>query len=146
MGKAWVSLGRPKAALKLTAGGAGGGLPHPEILLMCWWHESKCYYDPSKGAVSKWRQPFVEDRCRGLYGELHPGRTRSISNGKVATLLARTLKNKPPAGTHWGVRQAAEVDRLSKSTVHRVFQIFALQPHRSKLSTGPSLWRRCATS
>jgi len=35
---------------------------------------------------------------------------------------------------------AAEVNRLSKSTVHRVFQTFALQPHRSKsfkLSTDP---------
>jgi len=51
-----------------------------------------------------------------------------------------TLKTKPPAGTHWSVRQAAEVNRLSKSTVHRLFQTFALQPHRSKnfkLSTDP---------
>lgn len=35
---------------------------------------------------------------------------------------------------------AAETNRLSKSSVHRVLQLFALQPHRSKsfkLSTDP---------
>jgi putative transposase len=37
----------------------------------------------------------------------------------------------PPAGTHWSVRQAAEINCLSKSTVDRVFQTFALQPHRT---------------
>jgi transposase len=58
----------------------------------------------------------------------------------VAGLLRRTLKQKPPGATHWSVRLAAEANGLSKSTVHRVFQLFALQPHRSKsfkLSTDP---------
>jgi putative transposase len=38
------------------------------------------------------------------------------------------------------VRLAAEANGISKSTVHRVFQLFSLQPHRSKsfkLSTDP---------
>ena len=63
---------------------------------------------------------------------MRPGRPRSISDEKVTALLRRTLKSKPPAGTHWSVRQAAQANRLSKSTVHRVFQTFALQPHRTK--------------
>ena len=50
----------------------------------------------------------------------------------MASLLRRTLKTRPPAGTHWSVRQAAEANRISKSTVHRVFQTLAVQPHRSK--------------
>lgn len=56
----------------------------------------------------------------------------------MASLLRRTLKTRPPAGTHWSVRQAAEANRLSKSTVRRVFQTFSV--HRSKtfkLSTDP---------
>jgi hypothetical protein len=61
-----------------------------------------------------------------------PVRPRSISDERVATLLRCTLKSKTPAGTHWSIRQAAEVNRLSKSTVHQVFQTFALQPYRSK--------------
>src|SRR6202035_4754592 len=72
--------------------------------------------------------------------ELRAGRPRSVSDEQVAVLLRRTLKQKPPIGTHWSVRLAAEAHGLSKSTVHRVFQLFSLQPHRSKsfkLSTDP---------
>jgi len=94
----------------------------------------------TNATVGKWRQRFIERRLSGLYDELRPGRPRSVSDEKVAFLLRRTLKNKPPAGSHWSVRQAAESHGLSKSTVHRVFRAFAVQPHRSKsfkLSTDP---------
>jgi putative transposase len=47
-------------------------------------------------------------------------------------LLRRTLKQKPAGATHWSVRLAAEANGVSRSTVHRVFQLFALQPHRTK--------------
>jgi putative transposase len=57
----------------------------------------------------------------------------------VAALIRKTLNQKPKDGsTHWSVRRAAEETRISKSTVHRYFQLFGLQPHRSasfKLST-----------
>src|SRR5580698_5184937 len=94
----------------------------------------------SKPTVGKWRQRFVEYRLQGIYDELRPGRPRSVSDEQVAVLLRRTLKQKPPGATHWSVRLAAEANGLSKSTVHRVFQLFSLQPHRSKsfkLSTDP---------
>ena len=90
--------------------------------------------------MGRWRQRFIEDRVQGLYGELRPGRPRTISDERVAVLLRRTLKSRSRAGTHWSVRQAAEASRLSKSTVRRVFRTFAVQPHRSKsfkLSTDP---------
>jgi len=41
---------------------------------------------------------------------------------------------------YWTVRQAAQATGISKSAVHRLFQAFALQPHRTrsfKLSTDP---------
>jgi putative transposase len=94
----------------------------------------------SKTTVSKWRQRFLMHRLPGLYDEVRPGRPRSVSDEKVAVLLRRTIRQRPPAGTHWTVRLAAEANGLSKSTVHRVFQLFSLQPHRSKsfkLSTDP---------
>jgi putative transposase len=94
----------------------------------------------SKTTVSKWRQRFLKHRLPGLYDEVRPGRPRSVSDEKVAVLLRRTIRQRPPAGTHWTVRLAAEANGLSKSTVHRVFQLFSLQPHRSKsfkLSTDP---------
>jgi putative transposase len=152
-----MSLGRPKAALELTAEeqrelagfAASRSLAHALVArarVVLWSAEGHSNSEIatrlrwSKATVGKWRQRFIGSRLQGLYDELRPGRPRSISDEKVATLLRRTLKTKPPAGTHWSVRQAAEVNRLSKSTVHRVFQAFALQPHRSrtfKLSTDP---------
>jgi putative transposase len=76
----------------------------------------------------------------GLYDELRPGRPRSIGEEQIAALLKRTLSRRPAGATHWSVRQAAHDSGISKSTVHRVFQAFAVQPHRSrnfKLSTDP---------
>jgi putative transposase len=54
--------------------------------------------DWSKATVGKWRQRFIEHRIQGLYDELRPSRPRTISDEKVATLLRRTIKSKPPGG------------------------------------------------
>src|SRR5215469_8243360 len=94
----------------------------------------------AKVTVGKWRQRFLEQRVGGLYDELRPGRPRSIADEQIALLLKRTLSRKPAGATHWSVRQAARDSGISKSTVHRVFQAFAVQPHRSrnfKLSPDP---------
>jgi putative transposase len=142
-------LGRPKATLELSAEereelsgfAASRSLPHALVSrakLVLWSGEGVSNseiaerLDWSKATVGKWRQRFIERRIPRLYDELRPGRPRTISDEKVATLLRRTIKSKPSGGTHRSVRQAAEANRLSKSTVHRVFQTFALQPHRSK--------------
>jgi putative transposase len=105
--------------------------------------------DWTKATVGKWRQRLVEHRLAGLYDELRPGRPRSIKDEQIATSLRRTLSRKPAGGTHWSVRQAAHDSGISKSTVHRVFQAFALQSHRTrsfKLSTDPFSSRRYAIS
>src|SRR6202140_5281098 len=88
----------------------------------------------------KWRQRFLEQDVSGLHDELRPGRPRPISDDRVAQLVRKTLETKPKDGTHWSIRQIAEATRLSKSTVHRIWQAFGLQPHRQKhfkLSTDP---------
>jgi putative transposase len=90
--------------------------------------------------VGKWRRRFIHGRLPGLYDEVRPGRPRTVEDEQVAALLRRTLSRKPAHGTHWTVRQAARDSGLSKSTVHRLFQAFAVQPHRTrsfKLSTDP---------
>jgi len=94
----------------------------------------------TQATVGKWRRRFLERRVQGLYDELRPGRPRSIEDEQVAALLKRTLSRRPKAGTHWTVREAARASGISKSTVHRLFQVFAVQPHRSrtfKLSNDP---------
>jgi len=149
--------GRPKPALKLTPEeqtqlsslAVSRTLPHALVSrakLVLWSAEGKSNSEIARrlhwrnATVGKWRQRFVQHRLAGLYDELRPGRPRSIEDEQIAALLNRTLSRRPVGGTHWSIRQAADVSRISKSTVHRLFQTFAVQPHRSrsfKLSTDP---------
>ena len=87
-----------------------------------------------------WRKRFAEQGLAGLYDEPRPGGPRSISDEQVARLVRKTLKSKPKGATQWTCRSIAAETKLSKSTVHRVWRAFALQPHRQKhfkLSTDP---------
>jgi len=149
--------GRPKAVLALTreeqvqlrSWSHSRTLPHALVCrarLVLWSSEGESNTRIARrlrwtnATVGKWRQRFVQHRLAGLYDELRPGRPRTVGDEEVAGLLKRTLSRKPAAGTHWTVRLAAEASGISKSTVHRLFQVFALQPHRSrsfKLSTDP---------
>ncbi|PSH02640.1 MAG: IS630 family transposase [Acidobacteria bacterium] len=149
--------GRPKATLELTSDeetqlkglASSRTLPHSLVSrakVVLWSAQGQTNTEIAdrlgwtKATVGKWRLRFVEHRVAGLYDELRPGRPRSIDDEKIAALLKRTLSRKPSGGTHWSVRQAAQDSGISKSTVHRVFQTFALQPHRTrsfKLSTDP---------
>jgi putative transposase len=83
--------------------------------------------------VEDCRQRFLRHRLAGLYGELRSGRPWTIEDEQVAALLKRTLP-------HWTVREAGRDSGISTSTVYRLFQAFALQPHRTrtfKLSSNP---------
>ena len=94
----------------------------------------------SKPTVGLWRQRYLAQRVQGLYDELRPGGPRTLGDEQIATLLRRTLKTKPKDGTHWTCRALAAETKLSKSTVHRVWTAFGIQPHRQKrfkLSTDP---------
>jgi putative transposase len=97
--------------------------------------------ETSKVTVSlRWRCRFLRHGVSGLYDELGPGRPRPISDERVAQLVRKTRKTKPQAGTHWSIRQIADETGVSKSTVHRIWQVFGLQPHRQKqfkLSSDP---------
>lgn len=94
----------------------------------------------SRPTVGTWRQRYLTQGIQGLYDELRPGGARSIEDERIAALIRKTLKTKPKGGTHWTCRAIAEETKLSKSTVHRVWKAFGLQPHRQKhfkLSTDP---------
>ena len=150
-----MNSGRPKPVLALTreeqiqlrSWARSRTLPHALVArarLVLWSDEGEsntciasrlCW---TNATVGKWRQRFVQHRLAGLCDELRPGRPRTVADEQIAALLKRTLSCKPAAGTHWTVRLAAQASGISKSTVHRLFQVFALQPHRSrsfKLST-----------
>ena len=90
--------------------------------------------------VCKWRQRYLQQGISGLHDELRPGRPRSISDEKVATLIRKTIRTKPGDGTHWTIRSMAQAIKLSRPTVHRIWQAFGIQPHRQRhftISTDP---------
>jgi putative transposase len=94
----------------------------------------------TRETVGCWRKRYLEKGIEGLYDEIRPGKPRSISDEDVALLIKTTLETIPNGSTHWSVRTMAAETGFSKSTIHRVWNTFGLQPHRQKhfkLSTDP---------
>ena len=90
--------------------------------------------------VGKWRRRFAERRLDGLYDEPRCGAPRKIGDERIAEIIGRTLEETPPDGTHWSLRSMARAVGYAPSTIHRIWQAFGLQPHRSetfKLSSDP---------
>jgi putative transposase len=153
-----MGRGRPKVELtlseeeraQLSSIGASRSMPaalvtRARIVLAAAKGDSNCViadrYGLTQATVSKWRARFLKRRMAGLYDELRSGRPRTIDEERVAGLIRKTLEKKPKDGsTHWSVRSAGLENKISKSTVHRYFQLFGLKPHLSesfKLSTDP---------
>jgi transposase len=87
-----------------------------------------------------WRIRFAHDRLDGLYDEPRPGAPRQIGDDEIAATVRKTLETRPKGATHWSLRTMAKAVGHSPSTIHRIWQAFGLQPHRSetfKLSSDP---------
>jgi putative transposase len=144
-----MAIGRPKAALVLDAEqreqleslATSRSLPaglvrRAKIILLSASGQTNLeiagQLKTSKVTVSLWCWRFLRHGMSGLDDELRSGRPRPISDERVAQLVRKTLKTKPRNSTQWSLRQIAGETGISKSTVHRVWQAFGLQPHRQK--------------
>lgn len=90
--------------------------------------------------VGRWRQRFVQRRIDGLLDEPRPGAPRRVSDAMVERIVVQTLETQPPNATHWSTRELAKRLGVSRSTVHRVWQAFRIEPHRTrsfKISNDP---------
>jgi putative transposase len=152
-----MKTGRPKPPLKLSdearadleAFANSRSLPHglvqrAKIILLASNGQNNAQIAEklgvSKPTVGMWRRRYIEFGLEGLHDEMKSGRPRTISDEQVAMVVRKTLRSKPKGGTHWAIRPMAETTKISKSTVHRIWNAFALQPHRQKsfkLSTDP---------
>ena len=152
-----MARGRPTTPIRLDCQGKdqllslarSRSLPHgmvqrARIVLACAEGESHVAIASrlgiSKMTVGKWRRRYLEGGIEGLHDEQRPGRPRTHEDERVAEVINTALQSKPPHGTHWSVRTMAEHSGISKSTVHRWFKMFGVQPHRQdhfKISNDP---------
>jgi len=86
----------------------------------------------SQVMVGHWRRRFHALGLAGLYDAPRSGRPRTHDDDEVARLLRTVLHTKPRDATQWSTRTAAAKTGISKSTVQRYFQLFGVQPHRTK--------------
>jgi transposase len=113
------------------------------VLLAAQGHESKAIAHSlgiMPNTVGKWRRRFAEHQLDGLYDEPRPGRPRAIGDDEIAETIHLTLETMPANATHWSLRSMAEAVGHAPSTIHRIWQAFGLQPHRTetfKLSKDP---------
>ena len=95
----------------------------------------------SEQTVCLWRKRYAEYGIEGLQDQPKPGRPRAIGQDKIAEIVATTMT--PPEGvTHWSVRRLAKQVGVGKSTVHHIWQVYDLKPHRVetfKFSDDPQL-------
>jgi transposase len=161
-----MALGRPKAALVLTADERRelASLAHrarsapalarrARLVLACAeGHDNTTVarrLRMSPTTVCKWRARFVTDRVAGLFDEPRPGTPRQISDAQIEDVIVRTLETTPRGATHWSTREMAKASGFSHMTISRVWRAFGLQPQRSdtfKLSPDALLIPRSATS
>ena len=97
-------------------------------------------HDVCAHTAGLWRNRFARDGMDGLYDEPRPGAPRRIGDDEIATTIRKTLQTRPKGATHWSLRTMARAVGHAPSTIHRIWQAFGLQPHRSetfKLSADP---------
>lgn len=99
----------------------------------------RCGCSPATARL--WRNRWLEQGLEGLQDAPGRGRKPKYSATDEARVVAATLRP-PKAATHWSARRLAKEVGASKSTIHRIWQRNALQPHRQetfKFSRDPLL-------
>lgn len=95
----------------------------------------------SRPTVIVWRTRFGEQGVAGLLEDApRSGRPRTISETQETAIVQATLHTTPAAATHWSLRSLAAAQGVGRTSIHRIWQAYGLQPHRVesfKLSTDP---------
>jgi transposase len=81
--------------------------------------------------VLLWRKRYEAEGLAGLLEDKpRSGRPKQITAEQETCIVEATLKTTPADATQWSVRTMAEAQRVSPSTVYRVWTKHKLQPHR----------------
>jgi transposase len=89
--------------------------------------------DVNRHTPALWRKKFQTQGLEGIW-ETQPGRGRKplYDEGKVAAIVEATLQTKPKGLTHWSCRTMARVQKVSPTTVHRLWREYNLKPHLAR--------------
>jgi len=91
--------------------------------------------------VMRWRERYEKMGVAGLLKDApRPGRKRRLSDEFIASVVQRTVQEKPANATHWSTRSLAADMGISDTTVQRIWKRHGLKPHRVrsfKLSRDP---------
>lgn len=104
--------------------------------------------DTTAPTISQWKKRFLTDRIAGLMEQRHPGQKPTVITPQLQAKILEATRRKPKDGsTHWSCRKLARALGLSKDTVHRVWKIAGLRPHRLErymASDDPDFERKAA--
>lgn len=89
--------------------------------------------DSTRATVGKWRRRFLDRGMEGLLDEPRSGAPRRIGDAEVEFVVRETLESPRPGAGRWSTRSMADRCGTSSSTVARIWQDFALQPHRDEM-------------
>jgi len=87
----------------------------------------------SRPTVQLWRKR-VHEQGIGEVWEIAPGRGRKAhyDQSQRDRIIKATLQSKPKGMTHWSCRLMAKVQKVSKNTVNRLWQLHNIKPHLSR--------------
>jgi transposase len=98
--------------------------------------------------VARWRNRFLDGGRQALIKDApRPGRTRTVTDRKMAWIVKLTTSSKPANATHWSTRSMAERAGVSEATVRRIWRAHGLKPHLSrtfKVSQDPQFAEKLA--
>ena len=95
----------------------------------------------SKPCVWRWQERYAAEGVDGLERDKTrpPGR-KPLPAALKAKVLAKTVRETPPAATHWSVRTMAKAMGISHTSVQRIWGEAGLKPHlvaKFKVSNDP---------
>ncbi len=86
--------------------------------------------DTSPNLIGRWRKRFAERRLTGIEQDAPRGGRKPVTRERVARrIIEATTRTRPKNATHWSTRTLAKELRVSRSMVHRIWQINGLKPH-----------------
>lgn len=80
--------------------------------------------------VGKWRRRFLATRADGLADAPRQGAPRTVTDAAIKRVVSLTVNSTPRDSNRWSTRAMAQRTGLSRSTVHRIWRSFGLQPHQ----------------